>query len=104
MSRITFTAEGSYENYLSELEQRDDIDSTAVAVRHCIEVTEESQQRDAELQQRVEELHQENERLQRKLTAANDRHEVMRSGVTSNAISNRSFRRRSAIENRECSQ
>ena len=76
MPRITFTADDEHEMFLDEVEQRDDIDSTAAAVRHCIEVAEEAQQRDAELQKRVEELQQENERLQNeKHTLINDRQE-----------------------------
>ncbi|WP_339105947.1 hypothetical protein [Haloterrigena salinisoli] len=74
MSRITFTAEKSHENYLADLEERDDIDSTAAAVRHCIEIAADDQQRDAELQQRVKELQQEVERLQNeKRTLIEDR-------------------------------
>lgn len=76
MSRITFTAEESHKDYLTDLEERDNIDSTAAAVRYCIEVTAEAQQHDAELQQHVEELQQEVDRLQNeKRTLINDRQE-----------------------------
>ncbi|MDG5821894.1 hypothetical protein [Natronococcus sp. A-GB7] len=76
MPRITFTAEESHKNHLADLEERDNIDSTAAAVRHCIEIAAEAQQNDAELQRCIEELQREVERLKNeKRTLIEDRQE-----------------------------
>lgn len=63
MGRITFTAEEQHEDIIEDVLQEIDAESTAGAVRECIERAAAMQQRDAELQQRIEELERENQRL-----------------------------------------
>lgn len=64
MTRITFTAEEQHEDIIEDVRQDIDTESTAAAVRECIERASILQQREADLQQRIDDLQQENERLQ----------------------------------------
>lgn len=71
MTRITFTAEEQHEDIIEDVRHDSDAESTAAAVRECIDRAStlqqreaELQQREADLQQRIDELQQENERLQ----------------------------------------
>lgn len=83
MGRITFTAEEMHEDIIEDVRQEIDAESTAGAVRECIERAAQlqqrdaqMQQRDAQLQQRIEDLEQENQRLRNeKRTLINDREE-----------------------------
>lgn len=80
MARITFTAEEQHRAILEGVEDENGVESTAAAVRKCIERAAELQQRDEamqkreeDLQQRIVELEQENERLRNQLAATNRR-------------------------------
>ena len=64
MGRITFTADAHHEDIIAEMEQHEDIDSTAAAVRECITRSAELQTECTKLEARVSELETEVERLQ----------------------------------------
>ena len=84
MGRITFTAEAQHEDIIENVKTEIDAESTAAAVRECIEravdlqqCDEGLQQREEALQQQLENVKQENERLQNeKRTLINQRKET----------------------------
>jgi DNA repair exonuclease SbcCD ATPase subunit len=63
MTRITFTAESMHEDIIEEVENEEDVESRAEAVRECITRYADLQQRVEELQQEVSEQETELERL-----------------------------------------
>lgn len=77
MGRITFTAEAQHEDIIENVKTEIDAESTAAAVRECIERAVDLQQCDEGLQQQLENVKQENERLQNeKRTLINQRKET----------------------------
>lgn len=76
MGRITFTAEAQHEDIIEDIKTETDVESTAAAVRECIERAADLQQREEVLQQQIEDFKQENERLRNeKRTLINQRKE-----------------------------
>lgn len=75
MGRITFTAEQQHEDIIEDAKDDIDTESTAGAVRACIERAATLQQREADLQQRIDNLERENERLRNEKRALIDARE-----------------------------
>lgn len=81
MSRITFTADEQHEAILEEVEDEDDVDSQAGAVRTCIERADALQQdlieREEELQQRISERDEEIADLERRVESLQNQNRTL---------------------------
>jgi predicted RNase H-like nuclease (RuvC/YqgF family) len=56
MGRITFTADDQHERIIDDAQDQHDLDSTAAAVRHCIEGYADLQQQVSELNDEIDTL------------------------------------------------